>query len=142
MDTEEVIISGIQVKKFVEHKSAAILEKYHVRSVELDILVFLYLKGCDTRTDIMREKHLSKAHVSKSIDNLKNRGFVLLDEDNEDHRIEHIKLTKQALDIMQEVVETYDECRRILFNHITKEEESILKRVLEQMISNLNEALS
>ena len=65
METNEVVMSGLQLKKLLSRKVEPIMLDCDLRPVELDILVFLYSeKNIDTAKGISRKKHLSKAHVS------------------------------------------------------------------------------
>ena len=61
---------GMKMRKLLDKKSEVFAQKYGVRNVELEILLFLYHSPCgDTAKDIVEEKNLSKAHISKSVDN-------------------------------------------------------------------------
>ena len=110
METNEIILVGTQMKKLIERKSASIIRRYGLRPVELDILVFLYQSPKDTAKDIMSSRHFSKAHISKSIENLRSRGFVRLSEDTDDHRVVHIALTGQTEEVVKEMMEVYQGC--------------------------------
>ncbi len=80
---------GMKMRKLLDKKSEVFAQKYGVRNVELEILLFLYHSPCgDTAKDIVEEKNLSKAHISKSVDNLRAKGFVVLTEDENDRRKE------------------------------------------------------
>lgn len=135
----EILTLGQQLKKLLEKKSLPIMEKYDLRKVELDILSFFAIherKG-DTAKDIMLTKHISKAHISKSVDNLKKRGYITLEEDTSDHRKLHISLTKEGTRVLEQFMEVRNECKEILFQNITGEEKSVLIQVLEKMQKNV-----
>ena len=90
---------GMKMRKLLDKKSEVFAQKYGVRNVELEILLFLYHSPCgDTAKDIVEEKNLSKAHISKSVDNLRAKGFVVLTEDENDRRKRHIELTEKAVE--------------------------------------------
>ena len=93
----DILNLGQQLKKLLEKKSMPIMQKYDLRKVELDILSFFSIqeREGDTAKDIMLTKRISKAHVSKSVDNLKRRGYISLEEDKKDHRRIHISLTEE-----------------------------------------------
>lgn len=141
METSEIVLSGIQLKKLMEHMELPIMEKYQLRPVELDILVFLYHSKGNTAKEIMKKKCISKAHISKSIDNLYSKGYVKLMEDTKDHRVIHIELTKSANQIAQETIQMYEACRDILLKDISPEEFALVKRVAKKMVENINEVL-
>ncbi|MBE5937803.1 MAG: MarR family transcriptional regulator [Lachnospiraceae bacterium] len=142
METNEVVMSGLQLKKLLSRKVEPIMLDCDLRPVELDILVFLYSeKNIDTAKGISRKKHLSKAHVSKSIDNLHSGGFVELTEDKDDHRIVHISLTEKSGKVIDKVAKVYEECRETMLKGISEEELDILKKVITKMNENINHEL-
>lgn len=142
METNEVVMSGVQLKKLIVKKVGPIIQECKLRPVELDILVFLQReKDIDTAKGIIQKKHLSKAHISKSIDNLHSRGYIQLSEDDKDHRILHIHLTEMSEEIVRKVIHVYEECRDIMQKGISPEELEIVKRVFSKMNQNINEEL-
>lgn len=142
MGDYEMIISGTQLKKLLEKKSEPIMKKNDLRTVELEILIFLFQKIYgDTAKEIIKMKHMSKAHISKSIDNLKSRGFILLNEDYEDHRIVHMELTQKADEVIKESLAVRDECRNIMFRGISEKEQDLINQILKRVSCNINEEL-
>lgn len=139
METNDVVMSGVQLKKLLAKKVEPIIHECDLRPVELDILVLLQReKSIDTAKGIIQKKHLSKAHISKSIDNLRTKGFIQLEEDISDHRILHIRLTERSQKIIEEVTQIYEECREIMQRGITKEELEVVKKVIAKMNHNIN----
>lgn len=142
METNDVVMSGIQLKKLVSRKVEPIIQEYDLRPVELDILVFLRKeKNVDTAKGIIERKHLSKAHISKSIENLRLRGFIQITEDEKDHRILHISLTDKSNEVICKVNEVYAECKDIMQKGISSDELEVLKRVISKMNENINHEL-
>lgn len=142
METESIIMSGLQLKKLIAKKVEPLITEYDLRQVELDILVFLSReKERNTAKEIMHKKHLSKAHISKSIDNMRVRGFIKICEDKEDHRILHIILTKKSEEVVKKAEKIYESCRQIVQRNITAEELHIVNSVIEKMNYNINREL-
>ncbi len=142
METNEVVMSGIQLKKLIAKKVEPIIQECDLRPVELDILVFLHReKSIDTAKGIIQKKHLSKAHISKSIDNLRSKGFIQVNEDENDHRILHISLTEKSIEVVEKVIEIYTECKDIMQRGISPEELEIVKNVISKMNQNINREL-
>ncbi|MDD3360795.1 MAG: winged helix DNA-binding protein [Hespellia sp.] len=142
MQANEFVASGYQIRKLIEKKSEPLMEKYHLRIVELDILVILFRsKRIDTAKAIIQKKHISKAHASKSVENLQNEGYVLLTEDESDHRIVHISLTEKANQVVEDAMEIYEECRQIMFRGITEDQRVVMKQVMKQVSDNLRQEL-
>ena len=110
METNDLVMSGAQLKKLMAKKVEPIIQECDLRPVELDILVFLHSeKTIDTAKGIIQKKHLSKAHISKSIDNLRSKGFIRISEDDSDHRVLHISLTERSEEVIGQVVHVYEE---------------------------------
>ncbi len=142
VEVYDISNAGRQIKKLIEKKSEHIMEKYGLRMIEIDILVMLHqAKNIDTAKKIIDKKHISKAHVSKSIDNLKRLGFIELLDDEEDRRITHITLSEKADEVVKEEVAVYRECRELMFSGVTEYEKDIVKYVLAKMAGNLSAEL-
>lgn len=142
METNDVVMSGIQLKKLVSRKVEPIIQEYDLRPVELDILVFLRKeRNVDTAKGIIERKHFSKAHISKSIENLRLGGFIQVTEDENDHRILRISLTDKSNEVISRVTEIYAECREIMQRGISPEELEVIKRVILKMNDNINHEL-
>ncbi len=142
MDTNDIVLSGMQLKKLIEKKAAPLIEEFQLRPVELDLLVFLAKEdSVDTASEIMKRKHLSKAHISKSLEHLHHRGYIQFQEDPEDRRMLHIILTEQSYQVIEKVVHIYMECRRILQEGLTPQERAVMKRAIKKMNDNINKEL-
>lgn len=142
METNDVVMSGIQLKKLLAKKSEHIMQEYELRPVELDILVFLRKeKEVDTAKGIIERKHLSKAHTSKSIENLRIGGFIQIVEDENDHRILHIQLTEKSNKVINKMNQIYSECKQIMQKGIGSDELEVVKRVIAKMNENINQEL-
>ncbi len=143
MDTTGIIASGTQLKKLISKKSEPAQRRYHLRPVELNILLLLHADPhIDTAKDIMNHLHVSKAHVSQSLDHLKSSGFICLLEDPQDRRVLHIQLRQAAIDAALEMQAIYAECWALAIRDISPEEVSVLLRVAQKMSDNINVALT
>lgn len=142
METDSIIMSGLQLKKLIAKKAEPLIAEYDLRPVELDILIFLSKeKEQNTAREIMHKKHLSKAHISKSIDNMRVRGLIELYEDKEDHRILHIILTKKAEEVVKKAEKLYENCKEIIQRDITDEEIRVLNCIIQKINYNINKEL-
>lgn len=142
MEIESIIMSGLQLKKLIGKKVEPLIAEYDLRLVELDILVFLSRdRERNTAKEIMHKKHLSKAHISKSIDNMRVRGFIEVREDKEDHRILHIILTEKSEEVAKKAEKIYENCWQTVKRNITAEEIQIVNSVIEKMNYNISREL-
>ena len=70
----EIFGTNQQMRKVIEQACERLMETYGLRHVELDILYLIsHEKQKDTAKDLIEIQHLSKAHISKSVDNLKQQ---------------------------------------------------------------------
>lgn len=142
MNENKIIVLGYQVKRLIEKRSERIMREYGLRRVELDILMFLHCSAVrNTAKDIMQEEHISKAHISKSVENLRQRGFIVLSEDPQDHRIWHIDLTERAKQAAEEVKAVREACRSVIYRGISQERLDMMEDVLADMIENTTQEL-
>lgn len=133
---------GMKMRKLLDKKSEVLTKKYGVRNVELEILLFLYHSPCgDTAKDIVEEKNLSKAHISKSVDNLRAKGFVILTEDENDRRKRHIELTEKAVEAAKDMLQVHNECKQVVMRYVTDDEKAVMNQVMEKMLRSLDEEL-
>ena len=123
----EIFGTNQQMRKVIEQACERLMETYGLRHVELDIL---YL--------ISHEKqNLSKAHISKSVDNLKQHGYIELVADEADHRKIHIRMTGKAKPVLEEFEQIRADILERLFAGVTEEERSCLKRVMGKIMKNI-----
>lgn len=138
----EVLISGQQFKKLYEKKCEVIMEEYNLRKVEIDILYFLSNCGSsDTAKDIMKLKFLSKAHISKAIENLSHRNYVFCCPDAEDKRWIHLRLTENANPIIEKIKIIREILFAAIFVGITEEEKNVMIRIASKIAANINKEL-
>ncbi|MCD8084955.1 MAG: MarR family transcriptional regulator [Clostridiales bacterium] len=130
------------MKRLFERRSRALLDAYQLRMIELDILLFLsHSQGALTATDIIKAKHISKVHVSKSIERLHRQGFLTLYEDAEDRRILRIQLLPKADTVVEQANQIRSQCRDDMLSGVTEEELTCLGAVLRKIARNIDDAL-
>jgi len=143
-DDIESLLTGQLFKKMAEQQFHPLMETYDLRKVELDILCFLADSDTDsqvTARDIMNRRYISKAHISKSIKNLKKRGLIHVREDVDDRRLLHISVTADAMPIIAAYKDSKNQINRILFDGITADEKETILNVLHRIIHNLDQAI-
>lgn len=142
MDTDSIITLGQMLKKLMAKKTEPIIEKYDLRPVELDILVFLHNeKFYDTAKAIMKKKRFSKAHISKSVDNLHKKGYIDISGDKNDHRLMHITLTEKSAQVIEEALVVYQQCRTAVLNGVSEQEFAVLDDIASRILNNISDEL-
>ena len=126
MDAYDLITSGLQLRKLLAKRVEPIMEEYGLRPVELDILEFITKENIDTAKEIIHRIHLSKSHISKSLEHLLEKGLM------------RITLTEASYKVIDKVNVAYEQCRQILTEGVSEEELQVFRRVIRQMNDNVN----
>ena len=138
MDAYDLITSGLQLRKLLAKRVEPIMEEYGLRPVELDILEFITKENIDTAKEIIHRIHLSKSHISKSLEHLLEKGLINMKEDEDDRRVMRITLTEASYKVIDKVNVAYEQCRQILTEGVSEEEVKVFRRVIRQMNDNVN----
>ena len=96
----------------------------------------------DTATQIVRYRHLAKSHVSVSIRSLQERGLVLGEHREGNHRTIHLSVADKARDIIADGRVAQGKFCEIVFAGFSKEEIEALYRFTEQVNRNIKEYLN
>lgn len=105
---------------------------------EMDILLFLHNNpGFDTATDIVKHRHLSKSHVSKSIQSLKERGYLTTFYQGTNRRTVHLTLTDAANPAIIDGLRAQERFSSILLADFTEEEKVQFQTYLCRIADNL-----
>ncbi len=111
---------------------------YGLTKTELDVILFLHNNpGLDRAVDIVNVRQIAKSHVSLSVTNLEERGFLYRVYDPADRRTAHLKLTDQALPVAEEGNRIQQVFFNRIFAGISQEELALWRRILEKVSSNI-----
>ena len=138
MDAYDLITSGVQLRKLITKYVEPIMKEYGLRPVELDILEFITRENLTTAKEIMLRRHISKSHISKSLEHLLEKGLIRMTEDKKDHRNMRIELTAESYEVINRVNSVYEECRNILLEGISDKELHIFRKVIHKMNNNVD----
>jgi DNA-binding MarR family transcriptional regulator len=138
----EILFNGQQFKKLYERIYNQISKKYGLTKIEIEILLFLEKnQSYDTAKDIVELKFYAKSHVSKAIDSLIHKGYVLGILDEHDRRCVHLKIADAAERIVREANEMRNNLINILFKDVTSEEKRIMESVAKKITNNIKKAM-
>lgn len=64
------------MKRRYAREMTPVMERWQLNSMELDVILFLgNTPGCDTASDMVQLRQLTKFHISKAAESLTARGF-------------------------------------------------------------------
>lgn len=132
------ILSHLYQKMFHE-----LSKTYEITQMEIDILLFLANNPeFDTAVDLVKRRHLTKSHVSKSIDELVKKGYLQRFFKEGNHKVIHLQLTPACTPIIQEGRNVQLRYATIIGQNITKEEAKIAETVLMTLFENAQKELA
>lgn len=138
----ENLLNGQQYKRIYEKKLNQLLKKYRLTKIEVEILLFLdQNEEYDTATDIVEQKGFSKSYVSKGIDSLITKGFLIGTPDEDDRRTIHLTIGKDAAFVIKEARQLHKDLLEVLFDGITTEEREFLEGISKKIKNNMKRAL-
>lgn len=136
-DDDIFYVTG-RARRVLEHACQALMQQSGLRKVELDILYFLSRKDSgDTARDIMESRSLSKAHISKSVDNLRRTGCVTLMADPADRRCVHLHLTDKGFALAASYAAIVHRVCRQLLCGVTPQERQAIRSAMEKIRRNI-----
>ena len=131
------------ITRYYEIKVSGVCEKYQLRQLEYDILMFIYSNPeYNTAADIVRIRKSTKSHVSTSLKVLEDRGFIerRVDKDNKKH------VTIHLLQLANEVIEdgkwAQKEFVQDMFEGLSEEEIKVFMNVFQQVYENAERMIS
>ncbi len=112
-------------------------KKKGISKQEIDVLVFLDVNSLNCACDVVNERGLSKAYVSKAISKLQKAHLITVTKDLNDKRYQHIELTKDAKEILSYMKDKQKKLMADLTRNISQNDLVVFLKVADQMISNL-----
>lgn len=115
-------------------------EQTGLAQTALDILLFLHKNaGMDTAKDICTYRHLKPALVSLYVENLVQSGYLVRETDARDRRKCRLKLTAQALPVVEQGLAYQEQFTQALLKGMTQEELSAWQHGLSILQKNIQE---
>lgn len=139
----ELLLTGHQFRQLYEIEFTQIMNDYSMRKIEIEVLYFLSIAdGSDTAKQISKDNGISKAHISKAVENLMERGYIESIEDNKDHRMHHMKLTDKSKKIINEIMAVHEHIRNVVLMNLSEQEIKQLKHISCKMMNNIENAIN
>ena len=117
---------------------APVCDAFGLTRNELDVLLFLHNNpGFDRAADIVAHRGMAKSHVSLSVTNLEERGFLLRRFDENDRRMAHLILTEQGREAAGKAREVQEAFFASLYREVSEEEFALWGKITEKVCENI-----
>lgn len=125
------------------HRKASIfinreVSKYDIKSGQLMFLLDLYTKDGKNQEEISSRLKIDKGTTARALKKLEDQELITRVKDKEDKRANIIYLTEKSKDLKGDVYKAFDEWNKKISENLTKEEEEMLKTLLEKVCKNIN----
>lgn len=127
---------------YYEMLIASTCDKYNLKKMEYDILMFLYHNPeYNTAADIVRIRKSTKSHVSTALKVLEDRGYITkkINENNK-KRVE-LFLEDSANEIVKEGLNVQNQFAHDMLQGLTDEEIKVCRNVFEKICRNAEECI-
>ena len=142
-ETREILHNAFVLKKAYDSIWDDISEKFDLTRAEIDVIAFLANNPkLDTASSVVEYRMIAKSHVSKAVEHLISRGFVVGNKDSKDRRQVHLMLTEEAKEAVREIAARQKEFVKKVNDGITDEEFKIFKKISEKIIKNIESTVS
>ena len=131
----KLLLAGRLYHKISEQYCKPITKKTGLNTTELRIISLIAEsdKAVNPR-DIAKSQGLSKALVSKSVDHLKKKGYLMLKPDPNDMRRVELRLTDDAMPILESYSRIKSELKHDISDGLGNNEFLILDQSLDNVI--------
>ena len=124
--------------RLYEEMFSKVLKEYDLTQMEMDILLFLANNPeYDTASQIVSIRRLTKSHVSVSVEQLVQKGFLMRTYENGNSKVIHLRIEEEA----QKVIASGRQCQKsfadLISEGISAEKLCIAEEVLKQMFDNV-----
>lgn len=126
------------VEKLYTQIASPICKKYNLTFMEYTVLMLLTNKpGYNTATQLVKMRHLTKSHVSISIRSLEEKGLLIGEYKNDNHRTIYLSLTDNAAPIIKEGLEAQKKFVDVLFDGFSEEEREAMENFIARVDKNM-----
>lgn len=134
-----MMLNLYKFRKLNERKLENVMKKYDLRKIDMDIIICLATyKDMRTAKDIASLEMFTKGHISQSIKRLKERGYIIVSQDENDMRMQNLEVSENAKSIIHEVCAIKDALEKSVFDGITEKEIETMKEVFRKICTNIN----
>lgn len=131
------------ITRYYEFLMSYVCEKYRLRQMEFDILMFLHNNPeFNTAADIVKARKSTKSHVSTSLQTLEDRRLIerIVDDDNK-RRVE-IRLLPSADSIIADGKKAQKQFRDDVLDGMSLEEMKACKEIFDKICANAERAIN
>lgn len=130
------------ITRYYETLARAVCERWRLTQMEYDVIMFLHAHPqLNTAADMVRERKLTKSHVSAALATLEQRGYIAKKRTDTNKRRVELFLQDNATDVVHAGMQAHRQFVRTVINGISKDDFAAFQRVFDAMCANAEREL-
>lgn len=134
----DACIYGRKMKKMMDNRLKPLRDKYNIKMIDIEILLYFYEYKDRSASDLYRELGLNKGQVSTGIDNLCKQGMLAAYTNPEDRRYQWYELLEKGKLVTSEVMIEINKVILTVTKGISSEEQGEFCRVGKAICDNID----
>lgn len=140
---ESFLVSFTKMDKiYIQLCHEAVLEYNLTRNEVLCLLFLQNNQPFNSARDIAQYRKLSKGLIAKSVNSLEHAGYLTVEKDAEDNRIQRLYPTKSCAPILAKLKEARNNFHKCIMAGISVEDQLLLEKISQKMLTNLEGMIS
>lgn len=129
-----------QISQSYRALSDALMEQIAMHRAQATLLCRLYVQDGMTQSEIADQLSVQGATVTNMLKRMEDAGLVRRERDHEDNRLVRVYLTDEGRQKERAITSQFVKVEETIFSGFTEAERILLRRLLSQMLSNMNPA--
>lgn len=136
LKTEPMAIMGriLRIAKHMENEVAKLHKRYGLKFGEFDVLATLRRSGKPfslTPSELMGSMLLTSGAMTNRLDKLESKGLIVRAHSKEDRRSVSVKLTKEGVSLIDEMMQVHVDLQHSLLQGMNEEQKTQLNQFLK-----------
>ena len=130
---KDVPLLGLMGKSMhlIGKRAQELYAEYDLNRAQSGILFALH------QEDSMSQKELAPPSITSMIKKMEQEGYIIRKADEQDQRVMRLTLAKKGKDCIAYVIKTAEKLEEIVFEGMTAEEKMLFRRLLLQILENV-----
>lgn len=129
------------ISLYYEMLTASTCDKYNLKKMEYDILMFLYHNPEYNTVADIRIRKSTKSHVSTALKVLEERGYITKKTSSNNKKLIELFLEDSANEIVKEGLTVQNQFAYDMLQGLTEDEIKVCRKVFEKICRNAEECI-
>lgn len=135
----DFLIYGKKFKRILDKEYMNIKEKYDLKQIDLDILLYYQLNPDSSASNICQDLGFNKGQISKALEQLVLYGYLKSTQDPKDRRYITYSVTDKSECVIKDITDRRHETEKTVFKGITESEINTMQSILLKFFKNIEE---